>query len=339
MATIRELARQCGVSVATVSRVFNEPRVVRHDTRRRVLDAAAQIGYVPNESARTLATKKSNLIGLVWDTGQRRPGWRHPYLQEILVALKTALSAHGLHLLLLATQDATGDDGRDRHLRAVRRHNLDGVVFIDDGTGDPAVLALAGTEVPCVAIDLAVRGAHSTYITSDNAGGARLAARHLVERGHRRIATITGPLRTRPGVQRLAGFQDELSAHDVDLPDDRIVEGDFYLDGGHAGMHRLLALPEPPSAVFVAGDEMALGALRAAAQSGLRVPDDVAIVGFDDIEIAALIPPGLTTVAQDKPGFGSAAADALLAMLHAGPRTPAPPPTVLATELIVRGST
>jgi LacI family transcriptional regulator len=220
----------------------------------------------------------------------------------------------------------------------VRRHSLDGVVFIDNGTRDPAILALAGTDVPCVAIDLAVSGSHTTYITSDNAGGARLAARHLIERGHRRLATITGPMRTRPGVQRLAGFQDELLMHDIDLPDDYIVEGDFYLDGGHAAMHRLLRLADPPTAVFVAGDEMAVGALRAAGQSGLRVPDDVAIVGFDDIEIAALIPPGLTTVAQDKPGFGTAAADALLAMLHGSQHRRAPAPTILATELVIRGS-
>jgi LacI family transcriptional regulator len=339
MATIRELARRSGVSVATVSRVFNAPQVVSQDTRKRILEVAAEIGYQPNESARTLATKKSNLVGLVWDTDQRRPGWRHPYLQEILVALKIALSAHGMHLLLLSTQNAAGTEGRDRYLQAVRRHSLDGVVFIDNGIGDPAILALAGTDVPCVAIDLAVRGAHATYITSDNSGGARQAARHLIERGHRRIATITGPMRTRPGVQRLAGFQDELLMHDIDLPDDYIVEGDFYLDGGHAGMHRLLRLSVPPTAVFVAGDEMAVGALRAAGQSGLRIPDDVAIVGFDDIEIAALIPPGLTTVAQDKPGIGAAAADALLAMLHSGSYRGTPSPTVLATELVVRGST
>jgi LacI family transcriptional regulator len=338
MATIRELARRSGVSVATVSRVFNTPDVVSEKTRQRILDIAADIGYLPNESARTLATKKSNLIGLVWDIDRRRPGWRHPFLQEILVALKIALSAHGLHLLMLSTHDATGADGRDRYLRAVRRHNLDGVVFIDNDTSDPAIMALAGTAVPCVAIDLAVIGSHATYVTSDNAGGARLAARHLLDRGHRRVATITGPMRTRPGVQRLAGFQDELLASDVEQPDEYIVEGDFYLDSGHAGMHRLLRLSEPPTAVFAAGDEMAIGALRAAAQSGLRVPDDVAIVGFDDIEIAALIPPGLTTVAQDKPGFGTAAADALLVMLHGNGPRPAPPPTVLPTELVIRGS-
>lgn len=353
MATIRELARQSGVSVATVSRVFNTPETVSQQTRQRVLKIAAEIGYLRNESARTLATKKSNLVGLVWDTDHRKPGWRHPFLQEILVALKNALSGHGLHLLLLAGATepaapatagpaqpgaATAASDRDRYLRAVRRHNLDGVVLIDNGTNDPALLALADDRIPCVSIDLALTGPQTTYVTSDNVGGARMAARHLIERGHRRIATITGSLQTGPGRQRLAGFRNELLDHGIGLPDPYIVHGDFYLDGGHAGMRRLLAQPDRPTAVFAAGDAMAIGALRAAAEHGLRVPTDLALVGFDDIELAGLIPPGLTTVAQDKPGFGTAAADALLAMLNGADPAPADP-VVLATQLVVRGTT
>lgn len=337
MTSIRELARHCGVSVATVSRVFNTPEVVSQETRQRILDVAVQIGYLPNESARTLATKKSHMVGLVWDTDHRRPGWRHPFLQEILVALKTALSGHGLHLLMLAAADSAGPDGRQRYLRAVRRHNLDGLVIIDSGDRDPAVLALADAGVPCVALDLRVVGPTSTYVTSDNAGGAALAARHLVERGHRRIATIAGPQRTWPGTDRLTGFRAALAGAGLALPEEYVVEGDFYLGGGHAAMRRLLALAEPPTAVFAAGDEMAIGALQAIAEAGLRVPDDIAVVGFDDIDVAALVPPGLTTLAQDKAGFGTAAAEALVAMLRGGDEPPEP--TTLPTTLVVRGST
>lgn len=336
MATIRELARHCGVSVATVSRVFNTPEVVSQETRQRILDVAAEIGYLPNESARTLATKKSHLVGLVWDTDHRRPGWRHPFLQEILVALKTALSGHGLHLLMLAAADGTGADAGQRYLRAVHRHNLDGLVIIDNGDRDPAVLALTDAGIPCVALDLRVTGPTATYVTSDNAGGAALAARHLIERGHHRIATITGPQRTWPGAERLTGFRAALAGAGVALPEQYVVEGDFYLDGGQAAMRRLLALAEPPTAVFAAGDEMAIGAMLAITAAGLRVPDDIAVVGFDDIDVAALVPPGLTTIAQDKAGFGTAAAEALVTMLRNGgePRDP----TRLPTTLIVRGS-
>lgn len=337
MSSIRELAHRCGVSVATVSRVFNTPEVVSQHTRQLVLDVAAQIGYLPNESARTLATKKSNMVGLVWDIDHRSTGWRHPFLQDILVALKSALSAQGLHLLMLAPDQTPGLDRRQRFLRAVQRHNVDGVVIIDNGSRDPAVLALADAHIPCVALDLRFTGPTCTYITSDNAGGGRLAAAHLLERGHRRIATITGPAGSLPAEERLAGFQSGLSAAGVSLTGDDVVAGDFYLGSGHAAMTRLLARDPRPTAVFAAGDEMAVGALRAAHEAGLRVPGDIAIIGFDDIEVSALIPPGLTTVAQDKIGFGTAAAEAIMAMLPG--TAPAPEPVTLPTTLIIRGST
>ncbi|SDS70325.1 transcriptional regulator, LacI family [Actinoplanes derwentensis] len=337
MSSIREVARRCGVSVATVSRVFNMPEVVSQQTRQLVLDMAAEIGYLPNESARTLATKKSNMVGLVWDTDHRRPGWRHPFLQDILVALKSALSAHGLHLLMLAPDQNAGPDSRQRFLRAVHRHNVDGVVIIDNGSRDPAVLALADAEVPCVALDLRFTGPTCTYITSDNAGGGRQAAQHLIELGHRHIATITGPMPTWPAVQRLDGFRSALVSSGITLADDDVVAGDWYLDSGYTAMKQLISRAPRATAVFAAGDEMAVGALRAAHEAGLRVPDDIAIIGFDDIEVAALVPPGLTTIAQDKTGIGTAAAEAIMTMLQG--TAAQPEPTILPTDLIVRGST
>ncbi|WP_305785446.1 LacI family DNA-binding transcriptional regulator [Symbioplanes lichenis] len=337
MSSIREVARRSGVSVATVSRVFNAPEVVSQRTRQLVLATAAEVGYLPNESARTLATKKSHMVGLVWDTDHRRPGWRHPFFQDILVALKSALSAHGLHLLMLAPDQTPGLDDRQRFLRAVQRHSVDGVVIIDNGSRDPAVLALVDAAVPCVALDLRFTGPTCTHITSDNAGGGRLAATHLIERGHRHLATITGPPPTLPAAERLAGFRDALTEAGLPLADDDVVAGDFYLDSGYAAMQRLLARDPRPTAVFAAGDEMAVGAMKAIHEAGLRIPADIAVVGFDDIEVAALIPPGLTTVTQDKTGFGTAAAEAVMTMLH-GAATP-PAPTTLPTTLVVRGST
>ncbi|WP_220504848.1 LacI family DNA-binding transcriptional regulator [Microbispora sp. H13382] len=328
MATIRELARLCGVSPATVSRVFNNPEVVNAKTRTQVLRVARQIGYLPNESARTLATKKSFMVGLVWDTDHRRPGWRHPFFQEILVGLKTALSGRGYHLLMLATSGDTNEERTDdAFVRAVRRHNLDGVVMIDSGTWDPSLRRLAESGVPCVSLGRPVEGPRATYVTSDNVGGARLAVRHLHERGRRAIATITGPAHMRPGAERLRGYQDELARLGLPRRPEFVVEGDFYLSGGHAAMRRLLEADDRPDAVFVAGDEMAVGALVAIGEAGLKVPDD--------IEVAALVPPGLTTVAQDKDGFGTAAAEAVVSMINGAD---APPPRILPATLVVRGS-
>ncbi|MCG5214103.1 LacI family DNA-binding transcriptional regulator [Streptosporangium sp. KLBMP 9127] len=337
MATIRELARLADVSVATVSRVFNNPEVVNQETREHVLRVAADLGYQPNESARTLATKKSHMVGLIWDTDHRRPGWRHPFLQEILIGLKTALSARGYHLLLLATSGSE-IPGPDIYSRAVTRHNLDGVVFIDNGRQDPALHHLAASGVPCVSLDRPVSGPRATYVISDNAGGARSAVAHLYARGHGSIATITGPATTRPGAERLAGYREQLAALGLPYRAELVVDGDFYLAGGQAAMCRLLDLDERPRAVFVAGDEMAVGALRAITEAGLKVPEDIALVGYDDIELAALVRPGLTTVAQDKAGFGTSAAAALVAMID-GTAGEAPPPTVLPTRLVVRDST
>ncbi|MFD0665038.1 substrate-binding domain-containing protein [Thermocatellispora tengchongensis] len=228
--------------------------------------------------------------------------------------------------------------GRRRLARAAKRHDLDGIVFIDAGAPDPALADLAASGLPCVALDRPVTGPRATYVTSDNVGGARAAVAHLHARGRRRIATIAGPRRTWPGADRLAGYRLELSALGLPYREELVAEGDFYLDSGHAAMRRLLAPDERPDAVFAAGDQMAIGALRALAEAGLRVPEDVALVGFDDIELAALVPPGLTTVAQDKTAFGTAAARALIAMLPPSPATPHPP-AILPTRLVIRGTT
>ncbi|MFB9249268.1 LacI family DNA-binding transcriptional regulator [Sphaerisporangium melleum] len=340
MATIRELAYLCGVSVATVSRVFNNPKAVTPKTREHVLRLARELGYRPNEPARTLATKKSYMVGLIWDTDHRSPGWRHPFFQEILIGLKTALSEEGYHLLLLSTsdEDAAGGPSLDGYLHAVRRHSLDGVVFIDSGNESPAPHAIAEAGVPCVSLDRPVDGPRATYVTSDNAGGARDAVAHLHATGRRAIATISGPLRTRPGADRLAGYREALDALGLPCRPGHVQEGDFYLAGGHAAMRRLLEGGDRPDAVFAAGDQMAIGAMAAIGEAGLKVPEDIAVVGFDDIELAALVPPGLTTVAQDKAGFGTMAAATLIEMVD-GPAVEAPPPAILPTSLVIRGTT
>jgi LacI family transcriptional regulator len=342
MVTAREVAELCGVSVATVSRVFNRPATVSAPTRERVERVARELDFSPNESARALSRQRSAMIGLVWDTDHRRPGWRHPFLQDLLLGLKSALSSHGYHLLLLATSD----DARDRtpgvsladpiaYVGMTRRHHLAGLVLIDSGSDAEAFGTFAQSGLPCVALDVAVSGPKATYVTSDNAAGAAEAVRHLAGLGHRRIATITGPRGNAPAAARTEGYLRGLAAAGLAARDDFVVTGDFYRESGFVGMRRLLARRDPPTAVFAASDEMAIGALLAARAAGLRVPADLAVVGFDDIEVASLVDPALTTVAQDKPRFGTAAAGALLGMIeHAA----APEPVLLPTRLIVRDS-
>ncbi|GAB3562375.1 LacI family DNA-binding transcriptional regulator [Amycolatopsis endophytica] len=342
MVTARQLAQLCGVSVATVSRVFNRPATVSAATREHVERVARELDYSPNESARALSRQRSAMVGLVWDTDHRRPSWRHPFLQDLLLGLKSALSSHGYHLLMLATSD----DGRSRtpgasladpvaYVNMTRRHQLAGLVLIDSGTDADAFSVFAHSGLPCVALDVALSGPRATYVTSDNAAGAAEAVRHLAALGHRRIATITGPRGNAPATARTEGYLRGLAEADLPVRDDLMVTGDFYRESGFVRMRRLLARKEPPTAVFAASDEMAVGALLAARAAGLRVPGDVAVVGFDDIEVASLVDPALTTVAQDKRGFGTAAAGALLTMLD-GDETP--PPVRLPTKLVIRDS-
>jgi LacI family transcriptional regulator len=342
MVTAREIAQLCGVSVATVSRVFNRPATVSTTTREHVERVARELDFSPNESARALSRQRSAMVGLVWDTDHRRPGWRHPFLQDLLLGLKSALSSHGYHLLMLATSD----DARDRnpgvsladpiaYVSMTRRHHLAGLVLIDSGTDAEAFTAFAQSGLPCVALDVALSGPRATYVTSDNAAGAAEAVRHLAALGHQRIATITGPRGNAPAAARTEGYLRGLAAAGLPVREDFVVTGDFYRESGFVGMRRLLARKDPPTAVFAASDEMAVGALLAARAAGLGVPADLAVVGFDDIEVASLVDPALTTVAQDKPGFGTAAAGALLAMID---DATAPEPVRLPTKLVVRDS-
>jgi LacI family transcriptional regulator len=201
---------------------------------------------------------------------------------------------------------------------------------------EPDVQKLAHSTIPCVAVDLDLVGRRTGFVISDNARGAGLAIEHLHKLGHDRIATITGPTQTRVGMDRLVGYRQALERLDLPYRDDYVRDGDFYFESGSAAMQDLLSLPEPPTAVFAASDLMAAGAVRAIEQAGLAVPADIAVIGFDDIQLAAMMQPALTTVRQDKLGLGSAAAEALLRMIELDG---APPPGItLPVELVVRVS-
>jgi LacI family transcriptional regulator len=342
MVDMRELARRCGVSVATVSRALNGRAEVSPATRDRIVELARELGYSPNHPARTLVRRRSDMVGLIWDTDAEiaAHGNRHPFLQDLLIGLKGALSAAGYHLMLLSTaQAASGVHG---YVRAARQHSLDGVLMMAVDPHHPAITALIDSQIPCVAVDLPVRGPRATHVTSDNRAGATAAVRHLHALGHRRIGTITGHPHMLPAAERLAGYRYEIARLGLEQRAEYVVHGDFFLPSGYECMRRLLALPEPPTAVFAAGDEMAIGALHAIADAGLEVPDDVAMVGFDDIEAASLVRPALTTVAQDRRAFGTAAVAALVDVIGAAgdgvDSGVVPAPRIVPTQLVVRAS-
>ena len=348
---IRELARLSGVSVATVSRALNGRPDVSASTRERIVAMAHELGYRPNQQARSLVRRRSGLLGLLWDTGYALDGARHPFLADVLIGLKTAVAGTGYHLMLVSRPpDSEGDQG---YVRAARQHGLEGIVLMGVDEQSPAIRALLASGCPCLGIDLPVTGPAASSVTSDNRSGAASAVAHLHGLGHRRIATITGPLGLLPATERLAGYRYQCARSGLPDRPEYVTSGDFFLASGYPGMRRLLALPDPPTAVFVAGDEMAVGALHAAADAGRRVPADVSVIGYDDVDAATLVRPALTTVAQDRMGLAAAAVDGLVRLADAGADAGAgasggagpgvdgagpPAPRLLPTRLVVRES-
>lgn len=342
MTGIRELARECGVSVATVSRALNGRPEVSEATRRQIEEAARRLGYRPSQSARALVRGRSDTVGLLWDTGYETTGRRHPFLLALLIGVKRALSLSGKHVLLLNLDDHRSGDRV--YLDAALQHQLDGVVMMGVDDAQPAVRALYSSGFPCVALDLPIEGPRAAYVTSDNYTGAMQAVRYLHGLGHRKVATVTGPVHLLPAAQRLAGYHDAVRSLGMVAETGYVETGDFFLDSGYACGKRLAALRDRPTAVFVAGDEMAIGAMHAFTDAGIDIPGDIAVVGFDDVEAASLVRPALTTIAQDPLALGAAAVGSLLALVESklsGADAPAAHvvgPRTVATRLIVRQS-
>jgi LacI family transcriptional regulator len=334
--TIRELARLSGVSVGTVSRALNGYTDVSPETRERVIRLARELDYTPAAAARTLVTQRSHVIGVFLETGVGRPDLQHPFFHEVLVGFKDCIGSEGYDLLLFASERPGNGYGDHSYLKRCRHHNVDGAVLIGVSPEDEELRRLLRSELPCVGVDVELSGTCTGYVMSDNVAGAITAVRHLHGLGHRRIATITGLLDTKPGVDRLRGYREESQRLGLGYRDEYVAYGDYYFESGQSAARRLLALDEPPTAIFAASDMMAIGVIRAAAEAGLRIPGDLSVVGFDDIQIAQHMHPPLTTLAQDKPGLGVAAARALLRQVDGADTAE---PVTLPVELVVRDST
>jgi LacI family transcriptional regulator len=336
--TIRQLARLSGVSIGTVSRALNGYSDVRPETRQRIMRLAQELDYTPAAAARSLVTQRSHVIGVFLETGEGHPDpFSNPFFYEVLVGLKDAIGAGGFDLLLFASEQPGNGYGTHSYLKRARHHNVEGVVLMDVDPEDPEVRRLVRSDLACVGVDVELAGPKTSLVISDNIAGTGVAMRHVHDLGHRRIATITGLLDTRPGADRLRAYRSEAQALGLAYRDEYVAYGDFHVDSGHRAMAELLRLPEPPTAVVAASDLMALGAFRAVAEAGGSVPADVSIVGFDDLQFAANVNPPLTTLRQDKAGLGAEAAKALMALI--GGREDVPQAVTLPVELIVRGST
>jgi DNA-binding LacI/PurR family transcriptional regulator len=311
--TLEQVAALAGVSRATVSRVVNGSPKVSPVVRAQVERAVAKLGYVPNRAARSLVTRRADSVALVASEPHAR-FFSEPFFAGMVRGVSAALAETGVQLLLLIAQ---GLPDRQRLQRYVVGGHVDGVLLASLHGDDPLPGALERAGVPAVLVGRpADRGAPASYVDADNRGGAGKAVEHLARRGRRRIATITGPLDMGVGLDRLEGYRDGLAAAGLAGDEGLVESGDFTEEGGAGAMARLLARPGPPvDAVFAASDLMAAGALRALWAAGRRVPEDVAVVGFEDSVVARCAQPPLTTVRQPIEEMGRQATRMLLAKI------------------------
>jgi LacI family transcriptional regulator len=331
--TLEEVARLAGVSRSTVSRVVNDHPNVRVETKERVWEAIRQSGYQPNVVARSLVTNRTQIIGMIIPEVVTKI-FTDPFFPLLLRGATEVCNSHRYQLLLSLFTDP--EDQERNCQRVLRSGYLDGVIVASSLLDDSLIPNMLSSGIPLVSI-----GRHPDkqvhYVDSDNVGGARMAVEHLIRLGHRNIAAITGRLGQTAGQDRLDGYRQALLAHGITVKDDLVAEGDFTERSGMVAMQRLL--PASPTAVFAANDIMAIGALKALRAVGLKVPQDIVLIGFDDTPIASMVEPALTTVRQPIERMGSMAVELLLDIL-ASPSSDRVPAhrIILPTELVVRGS-
>ncbi|REJ05726.1 LacI family transcriptional regulator [Microbacterium bovistercoris] len=326
--TIEQVAAEAGVSRSTVSRVVNGSSAVSPEALEAVQGAIRRLNYVPNRAARTLASRQTHAIALVVPE-DTTTFFGDPFFASVVAGISARVTQSDYILNLLIASDDPGD----KMTGFVRNGGVDAAMIVSHHTSDTFVDRIAEA-VPVVFGGRRAVERETDYIVDvDNVLGGRQGTQRLIDRGCRRIATITGP-RTMPVTfDRLQGFRDALA--DAGLAPAAEEAGDFSEASGAAAARRLLELPEPPDGIFVASDLMARGAYGVLRAAGLRVPDDVALVGFDDSQVAVELDPPLTTVRQPMFAQGEAMASVLIDVL-AG--EDAPHHTILTTELVVRAS-
>jgi len=331
--TIRDVAQHAGVSIATVSRALNDRSDVSAPTRERVRAAAATLGYRVDSGARSLVSQQTRLIAVVVGDNSGHRDLSLIFFGKVLAAISRRLAQSGYEPLLLHAVDQRSDISP---LDIGVGHRFDAAIVIGVDDDDPLIAGFTERNLPLVGVDVRSDGARAAFVGSDHDEGVRLAIAHLHALGHRRIAHIAGGANTVAGADRLAAFRRAIERFGLELPEAYVRSGDFSSASGYTETCELLALPAPPTAVVAASDLMALAALQAIWDSGLRPGRDVAVVGFDDLEAAALAHPPLTTIRQDRQALGTLAATRAIELIeHADVAAGA---TVLPVELVVRAS-
>ncbi len=330
--TLDDIGELAGVSRSTVSRVINNQPNVKEEVRERVKAIIAETGYIPNPAARSLAVQRSGIIGLVIPRSIAT-FFGDPYFSQLTQGITKACYENG-YILSLFFFFSQKDE--ERYLpRITQRSFIDGIIVQATTDDDPIIPQLVKTTMPFLVVGrLNQMPPDVNYIDVDNINGARKAVLHLIHLGNQRIAHLSGSLENRAGLDRKRGYEIALGEENLELDEDLIVAGDFTQEGGYRAMKRVL--PFEPDAVFAASDTMAIGALEAIRDAGLRVPEDIAVVGFDDLPPSRSVTPKLTTVKQPIHQFGENAVAVLMDIIQNGSQPLRQ--KVYPTELIIRES-
>ncbi|EGR1418957.1 LacI family DNA-binding transcriptional regulator [Vibrio cholerae] len=309
MATMKDIARLAGVSTSTVSHVINKSRFVSDEIAERVNNAAQQLKYAPSALARSLKMNRTKTIGMLVTTST------NPFFGEVVKGVERSCYHQGYNLILCNTE---GDNQRMKaSINTLLQKRVDGLLLMCSTLeGERLDVFDRYPDIPVVVMDWGPILFASDKIQDNSLQGGYMAAKHLIECGHKEIGCITGPLIRHQAQMRYEGYKRALAEAGIAMNPDWIVESDFECEGGYQAFEKLYQRNKLPSALFVSNDMMAMGVIQAASQRGLRVPDDLSLIGYDDVHIAKFMTPALTTIHQPKYRLGKAAVDTLLYRLE-----------------------
>ena len=331
MATIVEVAKRANVSIATVSNVIRGTRRVSPKLTERVPKAIRELNYYPNELARSLKVRQTRMLAMVL------PDITNPFFPEIIRGAEDTAFERGYFLMTANTDEQIG---RERRIfTALRSYRMDGILLAPArGTDTSHLKSMLDAGVALVCLDRTVPGVKTDAVLLDNVRGARECVRHMIQKGHRQIAIITGSLGLQTGRERLRGYEDALREADIPIENNRVFEGDFRFDSGYRFGKQLLQQKVRPTAVFVCNGVMTLGVLKAFEELNVRCPQDIALATFDDLSVDGPFHPHLTTVVQPSYEMGARATGILIDRIE-GHINKEPSTVRVAPTLIVREST
>ncbi|GAC1466487.1 MAG: LacI family DNA-binding transcriptional regulator [Ktedonobacteraceae bacterium] len=337
MVTSEQVARLAGVSRATVSRALNGSPKVSEKARLRVQEAIAALGYEPDVVAQSLVRQRSRTIALCLFSGEKGVALapfaqtQHYFYLDMLNDVEQAISAQEYDLLLPSAPSV-----QKSYVRSLQMRRVAGVLAISLGPNDPRIRELIAADLPTVFVDSIAQGECATYVTSDNSDGSRQATEHLLQLGHKRIAVIAGSLVGSIAMERLLGCQRTLAQAGLSLDSGLIVQGGWNTEEAYQATTGLLARRRDFTAILAGSDLMAIGILRALHERGIRVPEEVSVIGFDDVNLSRYTEPPLTTVRQSREEMSGSAVQLLIKMIE---ENEVATPIIVPTRLIVRAST